>query len=700
MAFRRAASGKSMRPDCWLVNTCLAEYALYMKALRLIGILGSIAFHIAVNSSAGAQSIIVPDEPQPILPLDEVRIGMKGYGLTVFHGTKIEPFEVEVVSVMRDFEPKKGVIWVRCDHPELNISGPVQGMSGSPIYLWDESVPGNQRRLGQNGKLIGAFAFGYGGILKCYAGIQPIEQMRAVSGRVNDEKIKEAVGGHGGGIGGQKSKAVGSEHNIRMVLEGLNEMNLDPAVAWRGRAVAELIAPPATRGQDGVRKRTSPPLPNTLPGESVNMLLPLRLPNKEVARMYAPFFERAGLMPMAAPAGQVGQPPVEVDMENTTIQPGSMLSIPLGYGDMDMSASGTVTDVLPDGRVLAFGHAMFGEGDVSMPLATCFVHYVVPLRTISFKLSGSVSMVGSVVRDESSGIAGVGDKTYTTAPVNVAVRMPGQPEQNYSYHVVHHPQLTPQIAASAVASSVGALRNPPAENTTRIRSTLTFSSGHAFSLDTLVPEASVGAAGAEVAPLIAALINNPYQEIELESLNVEVDVEDKLRNAVVVAARMERPRVAPGESVDLLLDLKTKGEEPRTVRIRLNVPEDLDEGEYPVIIAGGQFYSSLLFSAKPHLQQHRSLDQLADVVKQILDVPSDKLFVVMQLPETELAVNNTELEKLPSAQKAILAARTTTAVTPYRELYVQEEDLDLVFTGQFQFVISVRESDSIVDENE
>ena len=36
----------------------------------------------------------------PIMPVSQVRAGMKGYGLTVFHGTRIERFEFEVLGVL------------------------------------------------------------------------------------------------------------------------------------------------------------------------------------------------------------------------------------------------------------------------------------------------------------------------------------------------------------------------------------------------------------------------------------------------------------------------------------------------------------------------------------------------------------------------------------------------------------------------
>src|SRR5690606_37098166 len=69
---------------------------------------------------------------------------------------------------------------IRSNDPRLEHSGPVQGMSGSPIYLWEL---GEEKQLGEGGRLIGAFAFGYAMIKECLAGVQPIELMRQVGER-------------------------------------------------------------------------------------------------------------------------------------------------------------------------------------------------------------------------------------------------------------------------------------------------------------------------------------------------------------------------------------------------------------------------------------------------------------------------------------------------------------------------------------
>src|SRR5512145_3184065 len=70
-----------------------------------------------------------------ILPVNEVRTGMKGHGLTVVRGHGVERFEVEVVGVVRNAAAGRSVILVSLTGLDLGETGVVAGMSGSPVYL-------------------------------------------------------------------------------------------------------------------------------------------------------------------------------------------------------------------------------------------------------------------------------------------------------------------------------------------------------------------------------------------------------------------------------------------------------------------------------------------------------------------------------------------------------------------------------------
>src|SRR5262249_36872315 len=110
-------------------------------------------------------------DPARHMLVSEVKEGMSGYGLSVFKGTRLDRFEVKVLSVLRNFNPKYDVVLIECKGANLEHTGAIAGMSGSPIYLKDEQ--GRDR-------LIGAFAYGWPMMKDPIAGVQPIEYMLAI----------------------------------------------------------------------------------------------------------------------------------------------------------------------------------------------------------------------------------------------------------------------------------------------------------------------------------------------------------------------------------------------------------------------------------------------------------------------------------------------------------------------------------------
>src|SRR5262245_50218553 len=54
-----------------------------------------------------------------ILPVAQIRPGMKGYGLTVFEGTRPERFGVEVIDVVKNWRARQDAILIKTLHPRL-----------------------------------------------------------------------------------------------------------------------------------------------------------------------------------------------------------------------------------------------------------------------------------------------------------------------------------------------------------------------------------------------------------------------------------------------------------------------------------------------------------------------------------------------------------------------------------------------------
>ncbi len=102
----------------------------------------------------------------PSIGVDAVRAGMHGYGESVFEGTAVDRFDVEVLGVLRDISPGSSYILARLTGHHLEQTGVIAGMSGSPVWI--------------DGKLAGAVAFAWPFSHEAIAGITPIAAMRSI----------------------------------------------------------------------------------------------------------------------------------------------------------------------------------------------------------------------------------------------------------------------------------------------------------------------------------------------------------------------------------------------------------------------------------------------------------------------------------------------------------------------------------------
>jgi hypothetical protein len=110
------------------------------------------ALVLALAAPAGAA--------EPIMPLAEVQKGMRCTGLSVFEGTAIEPFDVEVVDVIAgDDAAAAPRILIRVSGERIERTGLGPGFSGSPIICRDRE--GRDAYAGAISEGIGE----YGGLL-------------------------------------------------------------------------------------------------------------------------------------------------------------------------------------------------------------------------------------------------------------------------------------------------------------------------------------------------------------------------------------------------------------------------------------------------------------------------------------------------------------------------------------------------------
>src|SRR5206468_2763482 len=87
------------------------------------------------------------------------------------------------------------------------------------------------------------------------------------------------------------------------------------------------------------------------------------------------------------------------------LRPGDPIGVALMSGDLELGATGTVTEV--DGnRIYAFGHPFYALGPTQFPMTRAYVHTILPSLISSMKIASTGEVVGTMTQDRFTTIAG------------------------------------------------------------------------------------------------------------------------------------------------------------------------------------------------------------------------------------------------------------------------------------------------------
>src|SRR5688500_20162393 len=120
-------------------------------------------------------------------------------------------------------------------------------------------------------------------------------------------------------------------------------------------------------------------------------------------------------------AGGAQTSPSSRDTAPLRLRPGDPIGVALMSGDLEIGATGTVTDVDGD-KVYAFGHPFYGLGPIQFPMTRAHVLTVLPSLLNSQKIASTGDVIGVVTQDRATTIAGTLGKGPALIPVNITLR--------------------------------------------------------------------------------------------------------------------------------------------------------------------------------------------------------------------------------------------------------------------------------------
>ncbi|HEX2253159.1 MAG TPA: hypothetical protein VHQ65_07825 [Thermoanaerobaculia bacterium] len=631
----RALSRRATAARATAVEAVDPREVLRRRAAAVLATAAAVAALLLAGAAAAAAPPASPAPPVAAPPVaatiavDEIERGMRGYGLTVFSGTEPQRFDAEVVGVVRHSAPGTSYILARLSGHGLEESGVAGGMSGSPVYF--------------DGRLAGAVAFSWPFAQEAIAGITPIAAMRgitgaggaALTGSSPPARVPAAAGAPVGGPVGAPPVPLADLLAGRVPAD-LVEREL---ASWRPAAVSG-ATPGIHWSMVGF-------------GQGSETLL------------------RAGLG-SAALSGEA------VMDEAPRLVPGGPVAAVMIDGDLRLAANGTVTDIVGD-QVFAFGHPFLGTGPIDLPMAAAEVVTIFSSRYNSFKISNLGPTVGAFRHDRQAAIVGQLGETAPMIPLTLTVNGPDG-SRRFDMRIAEVPQVTPALVAVSAMGGLDAASY--ASGGQGLDMTARFEiAGHpsleiAQSFD---GDAAVGETVSYLLAFSAYLLQNEFEAVDVEGIEVELTQSQRPRLANLVGAHADRTVVRPGDPVTLELDFSAWRGETFRKSVTVEVPEDAPNGTYYLFVGDGPSVDAArLMIQKSEPVSFRQALALMESLHSRRD-----LLVLGAAAGAGLSVAGEVMPNLPGTVRSLWSTASSDSAVPLSLAVVQQhhEPLDVPVSG-------------------
>jgi hypothetical protein len=558
------------------------------------------ALNLSLARAQAASPAALPTTPPPsaaagVFPLDQVRRGLRGVAYTVFEGTQPEPMAVEILGTLRNaLGPGQDLILARLVGAKPEYTGVVAGMSGSPVYI--------------DGKLLGALSYRIGQFSKePIAGITPIRQMF----QVRDEPAAGAS------------------------------------------AVSSLAAPQTVSAAASLTGRSDE---GATPTADAATMQPIETPlvfsgfSPEAIRLWQDHLPTPALTAMAGVGGGSSS-----DAQPDPILPGSAVSAVLVRGDLDISATCTVTYVDAK-QLLACGHPITQFGPVSMPMTKAEVLATLASPLNSFKIINTTETVGSFTQDRQSAIGGVLGATARMIPVSVTIHpasegnpaSEGKPTaRKLHFEVIDNPQITPVAIMVSIYQALLASNAYAAESSYRMSGSIDVDGFPAVHLDSLLAPTDQLPASLQAALTIgqhfAQLYGNASRLTSMRSVSVEFEAIPGRRSLQIESVQSSATRVRPGDSVLVEATVRPYHGEPRNLRIPVVLPTTLPSGPLRLVVSDAATLDRITQSSRGG----HALDIGASIAEINSLHANDHVYVTLLEPSAQAVLDGRTLTALP-----------------------------------------------------
>jgi hypothetical protein len=438
----------------------------------------------------------------------------------------------------------------------------------------------------------------------------------------------------------------------------------------------------------GIEVRKSP-LSTPLDGHT---LIPIATPlsmgglHSKALKVFAPQFRAMGLSTLQGVGGISLGVSAKATGESggSPFEPGSNIVVSLVRGDLDVSAGGTVTYV--DGnRLYAFGHNLLELGFTELPMQKAKAITVFPSLESSFKILEPGEVAGTIRQDRGMGIYGIIGEIPRMVPIQVHLVTSRGLKKVFKYEVARDSFLTPILVNLAIYNTIVSSERAQGAITLKVNGTINVKGESAVEIDNRFSSDNDAPALASrsVAVPVNYLMSAGYNNLDLQSIDLEISTQEKDLSAVLDSVRLGGTEVKAGESVDVEISCNKANGEIIRETYPVKVPENASPGSLTMLVADGASLMSLDEQEEGEGLVPRDLAQLIRFINNLRK--NDHLYVRFFRQESGAVVKGEGLPGLPPSILTILKSdRKAGAIIPIRTSTLMEYELpatDYLATG-------------------
>ena len=349
------------------------------------------------------------------------------------------------------------------------------------------------------------------------------------------------------------------------------------------------------------------------------------------------------------------------------IEPGSAVSAELVRGDLEISATCTVTYVDPK-QLLACGHPILQAGPVSLPMTATEVVATVASPLNAFKIVNTGATIGAFNEDRDAAVRGVLGARARMIPVHIRVHGTGgeagsqgeadsrKVERRLNVEILDLPSLTPQAVLVTLYESLLESNESTAEMSYHLTGKIDLEGYTAAPLNLWAPATDAGAAPVQLALEAGEAFQRLYANgSRLGAVHaIDLDVEEIPRRMEVEldAARVISGNIVhAGDTVVVEAALRPWRQPERNLRIAVKLPARLGAGNLRLLVSDAGTLDRTLNQPR---QQNHEMEMTAVLAQAKNQHAEDRIYVSVLVPETQAGMAGQTLSSLPLSMANVL----------------------------------------------